>query len=534
MSLETVPAEGQTVRLRQNSNLSTGGTATDVTDEVHPRNAYIAELAAQILALDVAGIDILCEDISRPLSEQGGAIVEVNAAPGLRMHLHPGQGQPRDVGAPIVEMLYPDNSPSRIPIIAVTGTNGKTTVTRLISHIYETAHRVVGMTCTDGTYINGELMMEGDCSGPKSAQAILLHPHVEVAVLETARGGILREGLAFDQCTVGVVTNVSSDHLGLGGVNTLDELAQVKQVVIEAVSRNGAAVLNADDPLVAEMAAATSGRVVYFSRNANNHIIKAHLADNCWGVFVEEGTIVLATGDSKVDLVELERIPFTAGGKIPFQVMNALAAVAAAWAAGVNPALIVRALTTFKTDTVAVPGRFNLLELNGVEVILDYGHNEAAMEALGDAIKALGPRRTVMAFTLPGDRRDEDIIASTKATIPYVDYYVIYDSEDLRGRAVNEVPLLIRKHLPEDTAFEFAYGQPHGMRRAWQRVRPGDRLIVIADEVGEALEVLHSLAESVSAEEAACSGPFTLDLSGSDVPEAVSSMVANGGRRGMR
>jgi cyanophycin synthetase len=197
-----------------------------------PNNVRLAELAAQILALDVAGIDILCHDIQRPLAEQGGAIVEVNAAPGLRMHLHPAQGQARDVGAPIVEMLYPDNSPARIPIIAVTGTNGKTTVTRLISHMYETARRVVGMTCTDGTYINKEVIMEGDCAGPRSAQAILLHPHVEVAVLETARGGILREGLAFDQCLVGVVTNVSSDHLGLGGLETLEELARVKQVVI--------------------------------------------------------------------------------------------------------------------------------------------------------------------------------------------------------------------------------------------------------------------------------------------------------------
>lgn len=227
------------VKLRNNCNLSTGGTATDVIDEVHPRNVQLAELAAQILALDVAGIDVVCRDISRPLSEQEGGIVEVNAAPGLRMHLHPANGQPRDVGKPIVEMLYPGNSPSRIPIIGITGTNGKTTVTRLIAHMYETARWVVGMTCTDGIYINKELVLKGDCSGPKSARTVLLHPQVEVAVLETARGGIMREGLAFDECTVGVVTNLASDHLGMDGIETLDDLARVKQVVIEADSRDG-------------------------------------------------------------------------------------------------------------------------------------------------------------------------------------------------------------------------------------------------------------------------------------------------------
>ncbi|HEU4327427.1 MAG TPA: cyanophycin synthetase [Roseiflexaceae bacterium] len=258
-----VPPPGQVVRLRTNANLSTGGTATDVTDEVHPANARMAELAAQIMALDVAGIDMLCLDITRPLDEQGGAIVEVNAAPGLRMHLNPSAGQPRDVGRPIVAMLYPDGAPSRIPIIAVTGTNGKTTVTRLIAHMHEVAHKLVGMTSTEGVYIGGARIMAGDCSGPKSAQAVLLHPRVEVAVLETARGGILREGLAFDACSVGVVTNISPDHLGLGGVNTLEDLARVKQVVIEAVRRDGVAVLNAEDPLVAEMAAATSAPVIY-------------------------------------------------------------------------------------------------------------------------------------------------------------------------------------------------------------------------------------------------------------------------------
>jgi cyanophycin synthetase len=425
---DSVPELGRIVRLRSNGNLSTGGTATDVTDEVHPQNAHIAELAAQILALDVAGIDVLCRDIRRPLREQGGAIVEVNAAPGLRMHLAPTNGQRRDVGGPIVDMLYPDRAPSRIPIIAVTGTNGKTTVTRLIAHMYETARMVVGQTSTEGTYIGKEKILEGDCSGPRSAKAVLLHPCVEVAVLETARGGILREGLAFDWCTVGVVTNISADHLGLKGVSTLDELARVKQVVVENVRKDGAAVLNAEDPLVAEMAAATDARVVYFTADPHNPVHDAHIAQGGACVYVENGAIMLAKSGQRDELVSLDRVPFTLGGKVRFQVQNALAAVAAAWSAGLNPAMIVRALTTFVTDDATVPGRFNVSEIGGVQVVLDYGHNTAALTALGQAVQALGTRRTVMVLALPGDRRDEDLRTSVEATLAYADEYVFYDS----------------------------------------------------------------------------------------------------------
>jgi cyanophycin synthetase len=428
------------------------------------------------------------------------------------MHLHPTDGQPRQVGVPIVEMLYPGDSPARIPIIAITGTNGKTTVTRLVSHMYETARRVVGMTSTDGTYIKQERIIKGDCSGPRSAQAILLHPRVEVAVLETARGGILREGLAFDRCAVGLVTNVASDHLGLRGINTLEEIARVKQVVIEAVSKDGAAVLNADDPLVAEMAAATDARVVYFSRDPHNHVLTAHLAEEGWGVFVEDDMIVLATGPTRVELVELERVPFTMGGKIPFQVMNALAATAAAWATGLNPAMIVRALTTFKTDLSMTPGRFNVYELNGIQVIVDYAHNAAAMAALGEAVEALGPRKTVMVLTLPGNRRDEDLIATTEATIPFVDTYVLYDDADPRGRDQNEIPKLIRSHLPAKSPCKFAADKRQAILKAWRKVQPGDRLVVIYDEnVDEVVEILHALAESVT-EDAACDSPIILEL----------------------
>ena len=507
---DSVPAEFRVVKLRTNANLSTGGTATDVTDEVHPRNARLGELAAQILGLDIAGIDVLCDDIGRPLQEQGGAIVEVNAAPGLRMHLHPSAGQPRDVGTPIIEMLYPNGAPSRIPIIAVTGTNGKTTVTRLIAHMYETGRYVVGRTSTEGTFIGKDRIMEGDCSGPRSARAVLLHPHVQVAVLETARGGILREGLAFDACRVGVVTNVTADHLGIGGVETIDDLVKVKQVVVENVARDGAAVLNAEDPRVAEMAAACDGEVIYFSARADHPVVRAHRAGGGRCVYVDDGRIVLTGKDGfEVELVELERVPFTAGGKIPFQVQNALAATAAAWAAGLNPAMIVRALTTFDSDPATVPGRFNVVQLRGVQVVFDYGHNPAALEALGGGIAALGPRKTVMLLALPGDRRDGDLVQSLEATRAYAHEYVFYDP-DPRGRAVGEVPRLLQSHLPDGVPSEIAITKDEAFRAAWARCNPGDRLIVIVDYGDDVPAMLQMLAGS-AAEDPRCETPIAAE-----------------------
>lgn len=509
LTVDSIPAQGQSVKLRQNCNLSTGGTATDVTDEVHPSNAQMAELAAQVLNLDVAGIDLLCKDIRRPLMEQGGAIVEVNAAPGLRMHLQPTNGLPRDVGGPIVESLYPNGAPSRIPILAITGTNGKTTVTRLVAHMFETSHQCVGMTSTDGTYIRRERILEGDCSGPRSAQAVLLHPRVEVAVLEVARGGILRAGLGFDWCSVGVVTNVSPDHLGQGGINTLEELARVKQVVIESVAKDGHAVLNADDPLVAEMAAATKGKVVYFSRHADNPILQAHLAGGGMGVFVENGTIVTARDGRRLLLTHLDRIAFTAGGTIRFQLENALAATAAAWAQGLNPAFIVRALTTFRMDPTMAPGRFNVLAVAGRQVILDYGHNVAAIKALGEAVPPGGERRNIMVVGLPGDRRDEDILATVQATLPFVDEYVLHDLRDRRERAENEVPLLMRSCLKPGTPHEIVPDHHQGILRAFARSKPGDRIIILADLVDEALEIIRELAAADETEVEACETPVT-------------------------
>ncbi|HSJ59403.1 MAG TPA: cyanophycin synthetase [Anaerolineae bacterium] len=496
LTLDSVPEADRRVLLRTNSNLSTGGTAVDVTEKVHPENVQVAELAAQILALDIAGVDVVVRDIGEPIEAQGGAIVEVNAAPGLRMHIYPAQGQSRDVGRPIVETLYPDGAPSRIPILAITGTNGKTTVTRLIAHMYRTAHKKVGMTCTDGTYLGENRILKGDSAGPKSARAVLLHPRVEVAVLETARGGILREGLAFDTCKVAVVTNIAADHLGLRGVETLKDLARVKEVLVEAVMEDGAAVLNAEDPLVAEMAASCYGEVVYFSSEPDHPVIRAHLESDGRAVLLEAGAIVLATGADRVPLIELERVPFLLDGQVQFQVMNALAATAAAWAEGLNPAFITRALTTFTTDTSNVPGRFNVLETDHAQVIVDYGHNAAALQALAEAAEALGPRHTTIVFTLPGDRRDEDLVASVEALGSVAQHYVLYDSEDLRERAPGEVPALIRQALPEGISSELAVSRADAIPLGWQRVPPGGRLIVIADDdVEDTIEQVRNLLE---------------------------------------
>jgi cyanophycin synthetase len=326
-------------------------------------------------------------------------------------------------------------------------------------------------------------------------------------VLETARGGILREGLAFDSCSVGVVTNISADHMGLGGINTLEELARVKQVVVEAVRRDGAAVLNADDPLVAEMAAATDSDVVYFSTSPRQHVIAAHLAEGGRCVVIEEGAIVLAEGASRIELIDLERVAFTRAGAISFQVQNALAATAAAWAAGLNPAMIARALTTFATDEQLAPGRFNTMEIGGVEIILDYGHNTAAVAALGQAVLALGQRRTVLVGGLPGDRRDEDLVATIDATRDFAQEYVLYDLADLRGRAPRELPTMLSAHLPDDRPCAFASNQQEGIARGWQRVLPGDRLVVIVDEVEAAIEQIHGLRAAMS-RDAACLTPI--------------------------
>lgn len=450
LSRDSVPAPGREVLLRTAANLSAGGTAIDRTGEIHPDNAAIARRAALAVGLDVAGVDLLAPDIRRSIRETGGGVVEVNAAPGLRMHLAPSEGQARDVARPIIASLFPRGAPSRIPVLAVTGTNGKSTVGRMLAHIFRAQGKVVGLTNTSGVYIGDEQVAATDASGPKSARMVLRDPTVEVAVLECARGGILREGLAFDRCDVGAVLNVQPDHLGLKGIDTLEDLAAVKSVVVESVSRRGVSVLNADDPLTIRMARHAGGRVCWFSlrggEQAPGFLLK-HIADGGAAVLHEPDTdeIVLHDRGRRQLICRAAGIPATLEGHAVFNVQNALAAAAMAWGAGAPPAAIGEALGSFRSTFEQNPGRMNLHEEHGFRVILDYAHNPDALRALGRVVSALKPagQRSICMVSIPGDRREADIREMGEVGAEHFDILVFRETPDNRGRGKGEVMRLM-------------------------------------------------------------------------------------------
>ena len=450
LSPDAVPAPGREVLLRTAANLSAGGTAIDRTAEIHPDNAAIARRAALAVGLDVAGIDLLAPDISRSVRETGGGVVEVNAAPGLRMHLAPSEGQARDVAQPIIASLYPRGARARIPVLAVTGTNGKSTVGRMLAHIFKSQGKVVGLTNTSGVYIGDEQIAAVDASGPKSARMVLRDPTVEVAVLECARGGILREGLAFDHCDVGAVLNVQPDHLGLKGVNTLEDLADVKSVVVESVSRRGVSVLNADDPLTIRMARHAGGRVCWFSLRGGDQtpgFVLKHIADGGAAVLHDAATdeIVLHDRGERHLVCRAAAIPATLEGHVVFNVQNALAAAAMAWGAGVAPAAIGEALGSFRSTFAQNPGRMNLHEDHGFRVLLDYAHNPEALRALGRVVSALKPpgQRSICMISIPGDRREADIRQMGEIGAEHFDVLVFRETPDNRGRGKGEVMRLL-------------------------------------------------------------------------------------------
>ncbi|PSN20534.1 cyanophycin synthetase, partial [filamentous cyanobacterium CCP5] len=359
-SLDTVLADGEICYLRATANLSTGGSAIDRTDEIHPRNLWLAERVVKIIGLDIAGIDIVTTDISKPLREVDGVIVEVNAAPGLRMHFSPSEGIPRNVAEPILNMLFPPGTPSRIPIISLTGTNGKTTTTRLTAHIFKQTQKVVGYTTTDGIYIGDHLVESGDTTGPQSAQLILQDPTVEIAVLETARGGILRSGLAFPACDVGVVLNVAADHLGIGDIETIEDMAHLKSVVAETARPSGYAVLNADDPLVSAMAERVKAQVAYFSMDPRNELIRNHTQQGGLAAIYENGYLSILKGDWLLRIEQAAAVPLTMGGMASFQIANALAASLTAFTQGISIEHIRQALHTFQASAQQTPGRMNM------------------------------------------------------------------------------------------------------------------------------------------------------------------------------
>ncbi|HEV3162618.1 MAG TPA: cyanophycin synthetase [Isosphaeraceae bacterium] len=484
---ESVPPFAASVLIRRNANLSTGGTAADVTDIVHPEVAARAVEAALAVGLDVAGVDVVAEDIGRPLEVQRGVIVEVNAAPGLRMHLEPSSGKPRPVAEAIVASLFPEGETGRIPIVAVTGVNGKTTTTRLISHILSGTGRTVGMTCTDGIYVGGRRIDSGDCSGPQSARSILLNARVEAAVLETARGGILREGLGFDLCDVAVVTNIGEgDHLGLAGIDTVEQLARVKSTIVDAVMPQGAAVLKADDPLTAAMAKYAKGSLIYFCRDPHHPVMTQHREQGGRVVFDRDGSIFLAEGSHEERLIALTRVPLTHQGRVGFQVENALAAAAATWSLQVSLPSIRAGLESFVGDIQHTPGRFNVLHAEGATVILDYGHNTSALAALIDAIAAFPHQRRSTVFSVAGDRRDEDIVRQGEIIGDAFDRVHIYEDACNRGRADGDIIAFLRRGLEASTRVSEiteTRGELVTIDVALNALQPGDLLVIQPDQV---------------------------------------------------
>jgi cyanophycin synthetase len=449
---DSVPVAGQTIYLRDTANLSTGGTAVDRTDDIHPENVAIAEQAAAVIGLDVCGIDFLSPDITRPVRETGGGIVEVNAAPGLRMHLEPSEGLGRDVARPIMRLLFPPEGRSRIPIIAITGTNGKSTTVRMVGRVMRRAGLNVGMTSTTGIYVNDHLLVEADASGPKSARTVLRNAKVDVAVLETARGGILREGLGFDTCDVGAVLNVTEDHLGLKGIDTLEDLAAVKSVVTESVCRRGYSVLNADDPATIRMARHAGGRVAYFTLRGGDDMpgfLRQHILAGGLLVAREgagpQGDIVVYREQERTRLMPVGEIPATFDGAAQFNVQNALAAVAISLAQGVPAEIVREAMAGYASTFEQSPGRLNIYDGHPFRVILDYAHNPAALTALGDLLGKMRERygRLIGMVSIPGDRRDDDIRHMGELAAGIFDEVVFREAPDGRGRPAGVVNSLM-------------------------------------------------------------------------------------------
>lgn len=498
-----VPPRGQRVYVKRTGNMSTGGISIDRTDEIHPDNAEVAELAARIVGLDIAGIDLICPEIGQPVRETGGGIVEVNAAPGFRMHTNPTEGEAQYVAKPVIDLLFPPGTPSRIPIVAVTGSNGKTTTVRMIAHILKGLGHKVGMTSTDGIFVDGRMVRKADASGPRSASTVLQNPAVDLAVFEVARGGILREGLGYQRNDVAVVLNVTGDHLGLGGITSIKQLAAVKQVIVEAVPRDGVAVLNADDPLVAGMARHCSGSIIYFSMDPANELVRRQASRGRRAVTLEPGRngemIVLRHGRKAMPLVWTHLLPATFEGRARMNVQNSLAAAAASWAAGAHLHDIRQGLRTFTTSYFMAPGRLNMFELDGYRVVVDYAHNAPAVEALGNFVdrlaepstssgRALVSGRRIGVIATAGDRRDADIRQIGRVAARYFDSIVIREDANNRGRPRGGTAALIEEGVRAAMAqgarcaeVVTIVDEMEATRHALDAGREGDVIVVCVD-----------------------------------------------------
>lgn len=502
LTLASVPADRQLVRIRENANLSTGGTAVDVTDIVHPDNVKMVERVARLIGLDVAGIDVVAESIAEPIREGYGAVIEVNAAPGIRMHHYPSAGKARNVAQRIVESLFPDGNNGRIPIVAVTGTNGKTTVTRMIGSIWRKAGYHVGMTTTEGIYIDEECILPGDTSGPRSAGMVLADPVVEVAVLETARGGIVRGGLAFDKCDVGIITNITEDHLGQDGIESLEDLAFIKSLVVETVKDNGFSLLNADDPIVAGLACRTGGEIVYFSVEPSNIVVRRHLGAGGKAFFIKDGIIYTACGDLARPIIAVADIPAALGGMAVHNLQNAVIAAAACYCMRIPVSYIRQGLAEFAQN----PGRLNLETIGDLRVCVDYGHNPAGYQAVIQTLRRLNARRLVGVIAAPGDRRDE-----TTRKIGWIagkgfDYIYIKEDADLRGRKKGETAELLRQGVLE-AGFKPDYirvipSEAEALKTALQQAQPGDLIVVFFESYELVMQTLEEFRQIYEASQA--------------------------------
>jgi cyanophycin synthetase len=523
-AMTDVPPEGVQVKLTLTGNMSTGGISIDRTMEAHPDNVEIAEEAARVVGLDVAGIDVISPDIAEPVRETGGAICEVNAAPGFRMHTHPTVGDAQFVASPVLDSLFPAGRPSRIPIVAVTGTNGKTTTSRMIAHVFKGMGRKVGMTSTDGIVIDERLVIRSDASGPKSARMVLQNPRVDFAVFEVARGGILREGLGYQRNDVAVVLNVAPDHLGMRGIDTLEQLAEVKQVVVEAVPRDGFAVLNADDPLVRGMRRRCSGEVVWFTMAETGSEVLEMVEDHCRrggrAVLLERSDlgemIVIRHGRRAMQLAWTHLLPATFGGKAKMNVQNSLAAAGAAFAAGAQLHDIRQGLRTFTTSYYLSPGRLNQIDVGGTMVIVDYCHNAPGMRMLGDFVEQLAesaqqtselakPQRVGVVATA-GDRRDEDMRELGAVAAEHFDVLVVREDEALRGRPRGAVAALVADGAQARMAegarckqVEIVLDEIPAVHHAMARANPGDLVVLCVDKHGPVLAELEAMSHQAQA-----------------------------------
>jgi cyanophycin synthetase len=505
-TLDSVLPEGERLFLKTTANISTGGTAIDRTDEVHPLNVFLFERIARIIGLDIAGIDIIAPNVSEPLSENGGGVIEVNAAPGFRMHLAPSEGIGRNVAEPVIDMLFPPGTPSRVPIFSITGTNGKTTVTRLIAHVLKGSGLTVGFTTTDGTYIQNQQIVQGDNTGPVSAQLVLKDPTVQVAVLETARGGIIRAGLGFDYCDVGIVTNIAADHLGLKDINSLEDLARVKSVVPRAVHRRGYAVLNAEDPHVYKMRELVDGHCVYFSMDENHPNIQRQADKGRVSCVYENGYITILKGKWKVRIEKAVNIPLTYGGRAEFMIQNVLAATLGCFVHGVSLEDLRVGLTTFNAGTAQTPGRLNFIEIGDTTVLMDYAHNPAGLRGLVNFVSRLPNKYRTVVVNGTGDRRDDDIRELARIAADNFDRIVIRRGNYLRGRSEEEMQRLLQEGIAQSENKPQVRIIPESrdaIRHAVKNARKGELVVTLADRVPDDIRIVQEYRDELNGSKAA-------------------------------